>query len=291
MTDELQAGAEPLAGLVSVDELGRREHRDWLIVDCRFSLADPGAGEAAYRAGHIPGAFYAHLDRDLSGPRTRGSGRHPLPAPPQLVALFSRWGIRPSTRVVVYDDCGGMIAARLWWLLRWMGHHHSALLNGGIQAWQRAGLPLSTDIPDRASCAFQASPEKMPVTTTSSLEQRLADSRCVLLDVRARQRYRGEDEPIDAIAGHVPGALNYPTSENLTQDGHFKSRTALYERFALWTDHLARSDLTVMCGSGVTACHSIFAMELAGLPGARLYPGSWSEWIAEPGRPITRDAQ
>jgi len=290
MTDEAKIAACPADLLVSVEGLSRDEHRDRLIVDCRFSLADPGAGERCYRSGHIPGAVYAHLDRDLSGPRSRATGRHPLPAPAQLVALFSQWGIRPSTRVVAYDDCGGMIAARLWWLLRWMGHRHSALLNGGIQAWQRAGFPLSQETPERKPCRFRGMPHQMPVTTAAAIELRLTDPQRVLLDVRTRQRYLGEEEPIDPVAGHIPGALNYPTGENLVADGCFKSSGVLFERFSRWLDPLKRSDLTVMCGSGVTSCHSIFAMELAGLPGARLYPGSWSEWIAIPDRPTVREA-
>lgn len=260
-----------------------------VVVDCRFDLSRPEAGENAWRAGHIPGARYAHLDRDLAGPRLPGSGRHPLPDPPQLTALFSCWGIGAETQVVAYDDSGGAIAARLWWLLRWLGHAPVALLDGGWQAWLAAGLPVSaTPAPAPAARDFHATAGCMPVADAAGIESRLGDPRLLLLDVRAPARYRGAVEPIDPVAGHIPGARNRPCSENLDERGCFRSPAALAAEFRQLIGGRAMSDVVVTCGSGVTACHGLFALELAGLPGARLYPGSWSEWIADPRRPVEK---
>jgi thiosulfate/3-mercaptopyruvate sulfurtransferase len=258
----------------------------WLVVDCRFNLAKPGAGEDAWRRGHIPGAFYAHLDRDLSSARTPQSGRHPLPRPDALAALFSRWGVAEDSRIVAYDDAGGGIAARLWWLLRWMGHGGAALLDGGWQAWQAAGLPVSTAEPPRQAGSFRGAPGRMPVVTTAELERRLGTPDLVLLDARARERYLGAGETIDPVAGHVPGATSVPFQGSLAADGRFRPPGELRPVFEQAMRGRAPAEAIVMCGSGVTACHDIFAMELAGLPGAGLYDGSWSEWIRSPARPV-----
>lgn len=279
---------EPM--LISATDLSSRLGApDCVVVDCRFVLPRPEAGEAAWRAGHIPGAFYAHLDRDLASPRTAASGRHPLPRPDGLVRLFSGWGVGPATTVVAYDDAGGAIAARLWWLLRWMGHARAALLDGGLPAWQAAGLPLSTEMPVPKPADFRGSPGHMPIVEVGDVERGLRDPRFLLLDARARNRYHGKDETIDPVAGHVPGAASRPFQENLRDDGRFRSAGELRQAFDAVLAGRRGEDVTAMCGSGVTACHDIFALELAGIRGARLYPGSWSEWIRSPDRPVARD--
>lgn len=260
-----------------------------VIVDCRFDLARPAAGEAAWRAGHVPGAHYAHLDRDLSGPVTPATGRHPLPDPWHLAATLSLWGVGPGTLVVAYDDAGGAIAARLWWLLRWLGHARVALLDGGFQAWVAAGLPVTAEPPPQRPARFDGAPGHMPAIDTAALAQRLrAGTAPLLLDARAPARFRGEQEPIDPVAGHVPGAVNAPFQSFLDGSGRFRPPAELRALFAPLLDGRPATAAAVMCGSGVTACHALVAMELAGLPGAALYAGSWSEWIRSPERPVAR---
>lgn len=261
---------------------------DRVIVDCRFNLARPEAGEQAWRAGHIPGAWYAHLDRDLAGPVTPASGRHPLPAPAALAALFSRWGVGSTTLVVAYDEAGGAIAARLWWLLRWMGHRRAALLDGGLGAWLAQGLPLSTTAPQPGPGRFAGTPGQMPTCDAREITAGLRDRSLALLDARAPSRYLGRDEALDPVAGHVPGALNAPYQHNLGADGRFLDPAGL--RTALSGPAQAARQVAAMCGSGVTACHLIFALERAGLGTASLYPGSWSEWIRDPARPVATAA-
>jgi thiosulfate/3-mercaptopyruvate sulfurtransferase len=257
----------------------------WVVMDCRFSLMDTGAGRRAYAESHLPGACYAHLDEDLSSPVTPATGRHPLPDPARLARRLGEWGIGPGTQVVTYDDMGGMLAAaRLWWLLRWLGHKAAAVLDGGFPAWQRAGLPLTATSPVVQPAPFEARPDDRLWLTTAQI---LAlPSEHVLLDARTTARFRGEMEPIDPVAGHIPGALNLPTEGNLSADGHFLPLAALRARF---TTLLAERPPTAMvhsCGSGVTACHNLLAMEAVGLRGSRLYAGSWSEWIRDPARPV-----
>lgn len=275
--------------LISAAELNRSmTAQGCVVVDCRFDLSRPGAGENAYLTAHIPGARYGHLDRDLSALRFPGSGRHPLPEPEKLAGLFSSWGITAGVQVVAYDDAGGAIAARLWWLLRWLGHDRVALLDGGWQSWLGEGLAVSTSLPVPAGTVFEGIPGRMPVTGTNEIESRLQDARLLLLDVRAAPRYRGEVEPIDPVAGHIPGARNLPFTRSLDDRGRFRAPAVLAEGFQPLLGGHDISDVVVMCGSGVTACHSLFAMELAGFSGARLYPGSWSEWVADPHRPVER---
>lgn len=265
-------GPEPPSGLV--------------VVDCRFNLLKPEAGRATWLEGHIPGAFHADLDRDLSAPRRPDTGRHPLPEPGQLRALFSGWGIGRDIRVVAYDEGGGALAARLWWLLRWMGHTDVRLLDGGFAAWQAAGLPVSRDVPATRSGRFEGEPGHMPVRDAQRVAEGLAQDAITLLDVRATERFLGTVEPIDPVAGHVPGALNVPFSGNLTAEGRFQPDESLAGRYAPFAEGRDPAGIVCMCGSGVTACHGIFALELAGIPGAALYPGSWSEWIRSPDRPV-----
>jgi thiosulfate/3-mercaptopyruvate sulfurtransferase len=259
---------------------------DWRIVDCRFDLADPAAGELAYAAGHVPGAVYAHLDRDLSAPRTDRSGRHPLPEIEAAAATFSRLGIDGRTRVVAYDASGGIYAARLWWLLRWLGHERAAVLDGGWQAWTAAGLPVSTEPASVAPRTFVAHPQPRATVNADELDGLLEGNACLLLDARAPERYEGRTEPLDPKAGHVPGARNHPYVRNLGDDGQFLPEEELRERLLARLRGRAPSEVVSMCGSGVTACHTLLALEIAGLPGGRLYPGSWSEWSRDPLRPV-----
>jgi thiosulfate/3-mercaptopyruvate sulfurtransferase len=265
------------------DHLGRP---DWVMLDCRFSLADTAAGERQYAAAHIPGARYAHLDRDLAGPITPETGRHPLPEPYPLAHRFAAWGIGPQTQVVAYDDTGGVFAARAWWLLRWLGHTQVAVLDGGWQAWQSQGLAVTAEIPVPTVAPFVAQPRRELWLSTGQVKDGLAMEEISLLDARAPERFRGEVEPIDPVAGHIPGAENRPFNLNLGADGRFLAPMQLREAF----DPIARDTphLVHMCGSGVTACHNLLAMEIAGYRGSKLYPGSWSEWIKDPMRPVAR---
>ena len=285
--------------LISVQELAAalREASDtpatssqpWVVVDCRFNLLKTDAGRAAYLDGHIPGAWYADLDRDLSAPRGPQTGRHPLPDPEQLRALFGRFGITPATRVAAYDEAGGGLAARLWWLLRWMGHRSVVLLDGGLAAWQKAGLPISQETPGPCHSHFEGQPGHMPVLHTAEVSAALDENAIRLLDARAEERFRGLVEPIDAVAGHVPGALNVPFTGNLAADNRFQTPEHLAQRYAPLVAGRQPGEIVCMCGSGVTACHGIFALELAGIPGVALYPGSWSEWIRSPDRPVATE--
>jgi len=259
---------------------------NWVVVDCRFSLADPEAGRRAYRQGHIPGARYAHLDEDLAGLRTLVSGRHPLPDPARLTGTLGVWGIHNATQVVAYDDAGGTIAARLWWLLRWLGHRQCAVLDGGLPAWRRQGLPLSTAIPKPLPALFIERHNDALWVDSAYVLGHLDRDAGLLLDARAAARYRGETEPLDPVAGHVPTAVSLPLEGNLTAEGCFLEPDALQERFTAVIGGRGPASVVHMCGSGVTACHNLLAMEVAGLSGSRLYPGSWSEWIRDPARPV-----
>lgn len=274
--------------LIQVAELaGGLGRPEWIVLDCRFSLADTGAGERQYATAHIPGARYAHLDRDLSGPISPQTGRHPLPEPHQLAQTFGRWGIGPQTQVIAYDDAGGVFAARVWWLLRWLGHDAVAVLDGGWQAWQAQGQRVTAEIPSVAmSARFVPHPRRELWLSTGQVKDAMALEEILLLDARAPERFHGEVEPIDPVAGHVPGAVNRFCQLNLGADGHFLTPMQLREAF----DPVARdtAHLVHMCGSGVSACHNLLAMEIAGFPRSKLYPGSWSEWIRDPMRPVAR---
>lgn len=260
------------------------------ILDCRFTLADPPAGEAGWRDGHIPGALYAHLDRDLSGPRAPNAGRHPWPQAEAFAAWLGRVGVTPATRVVAYDAGDGAYAARLWWLLRSFGHARVAVLDGGLAAWASAGLPLEAAVPD----VEPAPPYPGRFATERLLDPAAVAARVaagdLLVDVRGAERFRGEVEPIDRVAGHVPGARNRPYALNL-RDGRFKPAAELATEFDALLDGRAPTASIAMCGSGVTACHHLLAMAHAGRDGAALFTGSWSGWIEDPARPIaTGDA-
>jgi thiosulfate/3-mercaptopyruvate sulfurtransferase len=278
--------------LVDVDSLARNlDREDWIVVDCRFTLTDPPAGRAAYDRGHIPFARYAHLDDDLARHPSAGEGRHPLPDPAAFAATLGRWGIGEGDTVVAYDEASGAIAARLWWLLRWLGHERCAVLDGGFAAWQDAGRPLEQTAPSFAPRPYEARlPDPQHVVTTDALLARQAGGD-LLVDARAAPRYKGEQEPIDPKAGHVPGARNRPFSASVTSAGRFRPPTELRPELLELLDGRDPGKLIAMCGSGVTACHLLLAMEAAGLPGARLYAGSWSEWIRDPARSIKTGAE
>jgi len=244
-----------------------------LVFDCRFDLADTGAGEKAYADGHIAGAHYLHLDRDLSGPKTGTNGRHPLPDRTKLVDTLAAYGLKQGQQVVAYDAQGGMYAARLWWLLRWLGHDSVAVLDGGLPAWQAAAhAPLSV------------------TTDAQAIMRNLISRELMVVDARAPDRYRGENETLDPVGGHIPGALNRFFKDNLTADGRFKPAHSLREEFGALLPGTAPDRVVLQCGSGVTACHNVLAMEIAGLHGAALYAGSWSEWSADPSRPVATGA-
>ena len=278
----------PYSTLVSTRELARHlGDPGWVIVDCRHELADPDAGERAYRAGHLPGAVFLHLDRDLSGTKNGRNGRHPLPEIAVLATTLGRAGIGASTQVVAYDQNSGAWAARLWWLLHWLGHEAAAVLDGGFDRWFAEGRPLSSETPAARPARFVAK-EPGPTASASEILRHLDDGELFVLDARAAERYRGEVEPIDPVAGHIPGARNRFHAQNLSAQGIFKPAELLRAEFEALLGDVPPAAVVHQCGSGVTSCHNALAMAVAGMPGSRLYPGSWSEWAADPSRPIAR---
>lgn len=277
------------AQLLSPAELAARlDQPDLRILDCRFALEDPAYGARCYGEGHIPGARFADLERDLSGPVHKGvTGRHPLPAPARLVERLRSWGIDNQSTVVLYDDGPGTFAARAWWLLAWLGKRDGVyLLDGGLAAWKKANLPLSTEQPSVAPGHFSGQPDPRLVVDAEQLRQRLGEPRLTLLDARALPRFRGEVEPLDPVAGHIPGARCAAFTDNLGADGRFLPREQLRQRFAGFLADRPAEQLVAYCGSGVTACHNLFALSLAGYPLAPLYAGSWSEWVTDSARPV-----
>jgi thiosulfate/3-mercaptopyruvate sulfurtransferase len=260
------------------------------VIDCRFDITNPEAGEKAYSAGHLPGAHYLNLDRDLSGPKTGTNGRHPMPDRARLVETLESRGLKQGQQVVAYDAQGGMYAARAWWLLRWLGHDAVALLDGGLQAWEAAGQSLTQDVPAQNTGDFKAG-APLAVTIDAQAILRNIDTReHVVVDARSADRYRGENETLDRVGGHIPGALNRFFKDNLTADGRFKPAHTLREEFQALLPDTPPDRVVLQCGSGVTACVNALAMEIAGLHGAALYAGSWSEWSADAGRPIATGA-
>ena len=274
--------------IISAEELGRLQAHGapCVTLDCGFDLFDPGVGEAAYRAAHLPGALYAHLDRDLSGPKTGRNGRHPLPEAAAFAATAGRWGIAPGIPVVVYDAQGGLFAARAWWLLRWLGHAEVRLLDGGMAAWIAAGGTLS-DVPGQATPRppYPFTRPAMPSIDADTLLAQLG--RVTLFDARAAERFRGEAEPIDPVAGRIPGARLRFVKDNQLPDGRLKPAAQLRAEFTA----LGAADagqVVHQCGSGAASCYNLMAMMHAGFATPTLYPGSWSEWCADPTRPIAR---
>ncbi len=258
-------------------------HPDWALFDCRCNLLEPGAGRAAYDAGHIPGARFADLDTDLSAPVTPATGRHPLPDPDVMAARLGAWGVDRATQVVVYDADNGAFATRLWWLLRWLGHDAVALLDGGFRAWTEAAGAVTTALPERAARRFEAARRPRLAVDVDTV---LAGDHGPLLDARTPERFRGDREPIDPVAGHIPGALNLPLQGNLDARGRFLPPEQLRARYLAALGGAGPETAVHYCGSGVSACHNVLAMEHAGLHGSRLYAGSWSEWIRDPERAV-----
>jgi len=279
MNDKILLSAEELRAALAA--------KTCLVFDCRFVLSDPGSGYRDYLQAHIPGAVYAHLDNDLSSPVTKLSSRHPLPDADRFSQFLARSGWQPGTRLVAYDQLDGSIAARLWWLMNYFGQDCAALLDGGLKAWQAAGYELeSGPVTSVKTMPVSLRPNSdMLLSTTEILDGLGGDDR-LLTDVRAAARFRGEIEPLDPVAGHVPGAVNYPYQTNLSADGRFRPVQEIRQSVLTLAGKHRPADLVYMCGSGVTACHAIFAGELAGLERSRLYAGSWSEWIRDPSRPV-----
>jgi len=280
--------------LIDVDSLQELLGQPRLaVVDCRFDLMNPEAGRQAYLRAHIHGARYADLNRDLSAPVGPHTGRHPLPLPEVFAGRLGAMGIGNDTQVVAYDEANGSIAARLWWMLRWLGHDAAAVLDGGFNAWTARGGALQSGEADPAAAErvarhFTPRIDAGSVVSTAELERALQGRKALLVDARAQERYAGAVEPIDPVAGHVPGAVNHPFTANLGADGRFLPAAELERR---WQERLPGSDLqnlVAMCGSGVTACHNLLSLEVAGLTGGKLYAGSWSEWIRDPRRPVAR---
>lgn len=275
--------------LITADTLVRHLcGADWIVIDCRHDLTHPAAGPAAFAAGHIPGAQHAHLDTDLSDklPATQGEfrGRHPLPTRETFVETLRHWGVNTTSQVVAYDAQGGMFAARLWWMLRWVGHDAVAVLDGGLPAWQNLGQSLETTPVSRPRGDFTLGPSLARSVAVDELLANLETGQHTVLDARAPDRFRGENETLDPVGGHIPGAKNRFFKDNLQADGCFKPASQLRAEFSAL---LRVPEHSVMqCGSGVTACHNLLAMEVAGLGGAALYPGSWSEWCSDPTRPV-----
>lgn len=277
--------------LVSCETLWEHLEEDWVVFDCRHDLQMPATGPLLYQEGHIPGAFHAHVDDDLSGDPGDGSGgRHPLPDPDAFCEFLSEHGVGPDTQVVAYDDMGGAWAGRLWWLLRHYGHEAVAVLDGGIKKWQDEGLPLRKgDEEPRAAARFEGKPGAMPTIDADAVAAAIKNGGLRLVDVRVPERYRGEMEPVDPVAGHIPTAINVPFSGNLSQDGLWLSPDELRARYEALVDGRDAKAVACYCGSGVTAAHGVLAMEVADLGTPSLYPGSWSEWC-QPGakRPVAK---
>jgi thiosulfate/3-mercaptopyruvate sulfurtransferase len=270
--------------LVGTAELAA--HAEWRVFDCRHDLAKPGLGEEQYREAHIPGALFAHLDRDLSAPKTGRNGRHPLPDPKKFVTWLENNGVLRTDQVVCYDAANGAMAARLWWMLRWIGHQSVAVLDGGLAKWLAEKRPVSAEVPRFVPSRYAL--DRKPQGHVGASDVESGGDEMLLLDARAPARYRGEQEPIDPVAGRIPGARNRFNMDNVSPQGTFKSADQLRQEFQAVLGDRAPSEVVHYCGSGVAACHNLLAMEIAGLAGGRLYAGSWSEWIAEPKRPIAR---
>jgi len=273
-----------LSALASTEELAA--HPEWRLFDCRHDLANPALGEQQYLEAHLPGALFAHLDRDLSAPRTGSNGRHPLPEARAFIAWLGRQGLKPGDTVVCYDAASGAMASRLWWMLRWVGHEQARVLDGGLAKWQREGRPVTAELPRFEPGTYPGKAKASMHASLAVVEKKL--KRAALIDARAPARYRGESEPIDPVAGRIPGAKNRFNNDNLTPEGVFKTPELLRSDFEKILSDRNPGEVINYCGSGVAACHNALAMEIAGLTGSRVYIGSWSEWSTDPARPISR---
>ncbi len=274
--------------LISCEQLAARLNDPTLcIIDCRHQLSDTGHGQRAYAEGHLPGAHFMHLDRDLSGPMTGRNGRHPLPDPQALASKLAAIGLSREMQVVACDDAEGMVAGRVWWMLRWLGHDNVAILDGGFSRWAKLGLPQSKEIPRAVPTVFPVECRGGVVTADEVLSN-IDRGEFVVVDARGPDRFRGENETIDPVGGHIPGARNRFFRDNLDADGCYRPAAELRQEFLALLAGVPPEKSVMQCGSGVSACHNMIAMELAGLSGARLYAGSWSEWCSDPARPVAR---
>ena len=267
--------------LVATDELARNL-ASWRVFDCRHDLMKPDLGEQQYREAHIPGALFAHMERDLSAPKNGRNGRHPLPDPATFTAWLGKQGLKKEDQVVCYDAANGSTAARLWWMLRWVGHKNVAVLDGGFAKWLKEGRPVDVVMPNPTPATYAL---RQPSGTVDARAIQASLKNLFLLDARAPARWRGEQEPIDPVAGRIPGARNRFNADNVQPDGTFKNQDSLRKELLSILGNVGPSEVVHYCGSGVSACHNLLAMEIAGLPGGKLYPGSWSEWIADLSRP------
>ena len=279
---------KPYQHLIRAGDLAAAlEDPQLVVIDVRHDLGDYGLGQRKYNEGHIPGALFLSVEKDLAGPHTGKNGRHPLPSIDAFAATMSSIGVDPTKQVVVYDGGTSTYSARLWWMLRWLGHRNVAVLDGGFRAWEAAGLPVTTEIPVKKPSKFVPVPSETPVSV-DSLVAHQGDPDYSLIDARGADRFRGENETIDPVAGHIPGSRSRPFTTNLNKDQTFKDRDALRAELTEALGGLEPGQIVHTCGSGVTACNNLLAMEYAGLTGSRLYPGSWSEWSADPSRPIEK---
>lgn len=260
----------------------------WRVFDCRHDLVNPALGAQQFSKAHIPGACFAHLDHDLSAPKTGTNGRHPLPDPEVFLAWLGRQGLTPGDQVIAYDAGNGTMAARLWWMLRWVGHESAAVLDGGFEEWLVEGRPTTAEIAGFAPSEYDGTVRSAAQVDAAWVTSRIESRDILLLDARAPARFRGEAEPIDPVAGRIPGARNRFCAENLAADNRFKRAEDLRKEFGALLGDRDPQEIVHYCGSGVAACHNALAMEIAGFPGSRVYAGSWSEWIADPGRPQER---
>ena len=281
----------PYTTLISAQQLAQHiTDSAWVVLDCRHDLLDPDFGRSAFAAGHLPKAQYANVDTDLSdkspGQNGQFRGRHPLPERDAFIETLRRWGVNRDSQVVVYDAHGGMFAARLWWMLRWVGHEAVAVLDGGLPAWHALNLPLTIEAASRPRGNFEPKAPLGGTVTVDEVSANLATQQRLVIDARSPDRFRGENETIDPVGGHIPGAKNRFFKNNLDAEGRFKSPEQLRADFGDLTRE--PSSAIMQCGSGVTACHNLLALEIAGMPGALLYPGSWSEWCADSTRPIAK---
>ncbi len=279
--------------LIGADELRPQlDQPTWRVLDCRFDLMQPAKGREEYGQGHIPGALYANLDQDLAGPVRDSTGRHPLPLTDAFASTLGAWGIDNESQVVVYDHASGAIAARLWWMLKWVGHDRVAVLNGGYAAWQETGYAVSDSAELVTAVKFRPVPDSKLVVSTDELQDSInAGDAPLIVDARDSGRFAGRNEPIDSVAGHIPGAVNHPFSESINAKGEWKSRDELRDGWAQYLEQESDRSWVSMCGSGVTACHLALSAGLAGYPQPRLYVGSWSEWIRDPERPVATDTE
>ena len=274
--------------LISTGELAAHLDNSWAIVDCRYDLKEANWGREQYRAAHVPGAVYASLSDDLSAPATGRNGRHPIPPVDQLAATFGRFGIGPDTQVVLYDQDAGSWASRMWWMLRYLGHDAAAVLDGGWAKWTREGRPTGSGDDTRPATTFTLSVRPGMRRDVTDVEASVRDRSALLVDARAPERYEGQSEPLDRSAGHIAGAVNHFYKWNLSDEGTMLPAEALRKKFDALLDGKRPDEVVMYCGSGVTACHNLLAMEHAGLTGTPLYPGSWSEWSSDPARPAAK---